>query len=237
MIIFDADAVTYLCSKDDLETSLKATDNLLKSVFKYLQMDAYYMFLSGKPYYRCDIDPGYKAQRKPSATLHFLKEIHNYLIDEYGAKKYSPFEADDLVAFAKKRFSYSTVVSTDKDVLKTIPGPWFNYKSFSRGFTTESEALKFLYVQCLMGDSADNIKGVPGIGEVKATKLIQPLATEEEMIATCIETYKSKYEDEQVAISEFQKNFQLVKLLSEDFDYIKYGGFIPDIGDPLIYTL
>lgn len=237
MLIIDGDAITYICSKDTLDNSIEASEKLLKSVFNYLSANEYYMFLSNKPYFRNNIDPNYKAHRKPIASLIYLKEIKKHLIDNYNAQVHPPFEADDLVAYTKKIYPQSIILSTDKDVLKTIPGSWFNYKAFQRGFTTEHDALKFLYIQCLMGDAADNVKGVPGIGAVKASKIIEPLATEGQMINACFNTYHNYYKDEIQAFLEFQKNLRLVKMLSEDSDYIKYGGYVPDIGHPSIYRL
>lgn len=237
MFLIDGDAITYICSKDTIENSMDATDKLLKNVFNMLTVKEYFMFLSNKPYFRNDIDPAYKAHRKPSMTLIFLKEVKQYLIDNYNAVAYPPFEADDLVAYAKKIYPQSIILSTDKDVLKTIPGSWFNYKTFQRGFTGEHQALQFLYIQCLMGDAADNVKGVPGVGVVKASKIIEPLATETEMIEACIKVYVEYYKDEDTAKIEFQKNLQLVTMLSEDSDYIKYGGYVPDIGNPSVYRL
>jgi 5'-3' exonuclease len=39
----------------------------------------------------------------------------------------------------------------------------------------------------LMGDRADNIVGIKGIGEVKATKMLAKAQTESEMLAVCLE--------------------------------------------------
>lgn len=236
VLIIDGDAISYICSKETLEDSLMRVDNILKSMFNYLKCNEYFMFLSFKPYFRNVIDPQYKAHRKPILSLIFLKEIKEYLIFKYNAQYHIPFEADDLVAYTKRLYPHSIVCSTDKDVLSTISGEWFNYKQFKRGYTTDEYALKFKYIQVLMGDVADNIKGVPRIGISKATKIIEPLTLESEMIEACIAQYNNYYKDDIEALKLFHMNLQLVTLLVEDEDYIKYNKVIPDIGEPLIYN-
>ena len=53
------------------------------------------------------------------------------------------------------------ICSPDKDVLKQCIGMHYNY---GKGVHVPDEALKFLWVQVLMGDSTDNIVGIPGVG-------------------------------------------------------------------------
>lgn len=72
------------------------------------------------------------------------------------------------------------ICSVDKDLLQ-IPGKHYNFvkKEFSE--VSEIEGLRNFYKQMLIGDAADHVFGVKGIGKVRAAKLIDHLETELEM--------------------------------------------------------
>ncbi len=232
LLIIDGDAISYIASKETIEESLACTDSLVLNICNYLKDDSYYMFLSFKPYFRNEIYPEYKAQRITNPTkLKYIKEIKEYLINKYDAKVFPPFEADDIVAYTKKQYPYAIVCSTDKDVLNTIPGSWFNYKKFQRGYTTNEYAINFLYQQTLMGDVADNIPGLKGIGEKKAFKLLEGLTDRDRLIEATLNAFKSHYKDDKVAIKQFELMYSLVKLLDCDEEYMIYGE-VPNIGSP-----
>ena len=52
---------------------------------------------------------------------------------------------------------------------------------------TPEEGLRFFYKQILMGDSADNIKGMHRVGEVTATKMLADFTTEMQLYQCCVE--------------------------------------------------
>ena len=47
--------------------------------------------------------------------------------------------------------------------------------------------MRFFYKQILMGDSADNIKGMPRVGAVRSEKMLAPYSTELEFYRCCVE--------------------------------------------------
>ena len=110
------------------------------------------------------------------------------------------YEADDLLGtLAKKGEQLSlspVIVSGDRDLLQiagedteiiipstkngsTIESRYFAKDVLeSKGVTPE----EFIHVKALMGDSSDNVPGVPSIGEKTATKIIQEYKTVENAI-------------------------------------------------------
>jgi hypothetical protein len=71
---------------------------------------------------------------------------------------FSELEADDLVSYFSYTSDQSTIIcSPDKDVLKQCVGMHYNYGKAEFVHTSPEEALAFLWVQALMGDSTDNI--------------------------------------------------------------------------------
>jgi DNA polymerase-1 len=54
-------------------------------------------------------------------------------------------------------------------------------------YVSAEEGQRFFYKQILMGDKADNIVGIKGVGPVKADKMLAKATTESELYAVCLE--------------------------------------------------
>ena len=150
------------------------------------------------PTFRHRAYEGYKAQRRPmpdelAAQMPVLKDV----LDAMGIRRYeiSGYEADDILgtvsAVCEKQGWSCTVVTGDKDSLqliserttvcnvRTAKGQtdtiFYTPQRFEEeyGFTSE----KMVDLKALMGDSSDNIPGVPGIGEKTAMELIRKYVT------------------------------------------------------------
>jgi len=67
----------------------------------------------------------------------------------------------------------------------------YNFVKKELFYITKEEAVYNFYMQFLVGDNADNIKGVYGVGPKKAAKLLEG-KTELEMYATCVEELGSE---------------------------------------------
>ena len=75
-----------------------------------------------------------------------------------------------------------------------IPGRHYNFVKDE--FITQSnfDAIKHFYMQCLQGDRADNIKGIPGIGPKKAERILAGCTNEEELFRATREAYGNDVE-------------------------------------------
>ena len=139
----------------------------------------------------CDF---YKAQRKPmpdelAVQMPVLKEV----LDAMGIRRYEleGYEADDILGTAaricEEKGWECVIVTGDKDSLQLISGTTTVCNVKSRMGQTETimytpevfraeygfEPEKMVDLKALMGDSSDNIPGVPGIGEKTAMSLIR----------------------------------------------------------------
>ena len=98
------------------------------------------------------------------------------------------YEADDIIGtYSKKIDEEVLVVSSDRDLLQLIfPNVkmkllkmkdyvYYNEKSFYEDYGIKP--IEIIDLKALMGDSSDNIKGVAGIGEKTALKLIKEYHT------------------------------------------------------------
>jgi hypothetical protein len=160
----------------------------------------YELHLTSGKGFRAKIDPMYKGNRaklRYPTGLHLMKEK---AVKELGAIIHSEFESDDIVVAKKMKWPNKYIMSSpDKDVLYSVPGKHFNYyRSVKHNIeptwveVDNETALKFQYVQCLMGDSTDNIKGCPGIGKKRAEKALENLISTCDMWKTIVKLFESK---------------------------------------------
>jgi DNA polymerase I len=146
--------------------------------------------------FRNQIYPAYKANREPApADLKFQFGRCREFCDLAGIPAFSSFEyeADDIIGTLKARCRLAglpaTVVSRDKDfaqLIRTGDVYWdytgnarYRYDEIAGRFGVLPE--RFADFLALMGDSVDNIKGVPGIGEKTAAALMREFASLEEL--------------------------------------------------------
>jgi DNA polymerase-1 len=95
----------------------------------------------------------------------------------YRSYRKPTMEADDIMGILSTHPTLvpgrKVTVSEDKD-LATIPGwLWNPAKDRKPHLISEDYADYFHMYQTLVGDSTDNYKGCPGVGPVKADKLIK----------------------------------------------------------------
>lgn len=150
----------------------------------------------GTPAYRkilCD----YKAQRrgkidddKRQAFYEFAAKAIDMLRQVYVVIGVHGFEADDILAYLSKNLmGDKIIVSADTDYFQLLSDTVLIYNGhdlytsevfFERfGFTPD----KFIIYRAMVGDRSDNIKGVRGVGEATAKKLLQKINTIEELFA------------------------------------------------------
>lgn len=90
------------------------------------------------------------------------------------------------------------ILTIDKD-LDMIPGWHYNWVKDSKYNVDASNATYNFYHQILVGDKGtDNIPGCPGIGEVKAAKLLHPDMDEDALFETVKTTYEAQYKKKEL---------------------------------------
>jgi 5'-3' exonuclease len=234
--VIDGDSICYLCSKDTITESLSNVDSLIHSIGQETGSSHYYLFLSEGRYFRHQVNLEYKGKRPSSSPLKYLKTLKKYLVEEYGGVSYKGVEADDMVAHVMyyNTLSYGSKeqyvnCSPDKDVLKTVPGENFNYRNHTRGTTSSEDAIRFMFKQTLMGDSTDNITGIPGIGEKKADNILEGATTPDDLKFRALKAYQDHFGTLGVGVFEFQKNFRQVYLLRSNSDFLNEVGYVPEL--------
>ena len=158
-------------------------------------------FDAGKKTLRHEWMQDYKAGRAPMpdefrVQIAYIKEY----LDIVRVKRYEQdlYEADDIIGTMSKRAEdlgyHVDIYSGDKDLLQLVSPNvtvHLNKKGMTEteDYTPESfkerykiDYTQFIDLKGLMGDKSDNLPGVPGIGEVKAVKLLTTYGSIEGLI-------------------------------------------------------
>lgn len=157
-------------------------DNMIDRLAKRLKADHMVFLLScpSADNWRLKVEPTYKANRKDSVRPMLLQHLKEYLRLNYGAVHLAFLEADDalgVLATQPDTGSRRIVVGRDKD-FKTIPGEHYQLgddddaKAPIIRTITPLEAQLAHYVQAISGDAVDGYPGCPGIGKVRAERIV-----------------------------------------------------------------
>ena len=223
--LIDADSLLYYeMGKDTLEEAIDGLNQRVNHILEQCNTTKYAGFLTQGKCFRYSVDSEYKAKRSKSNRSILFPSLKEYAIQKWGFEYISDLEADDLVSYFSYVADIPTIIcSPDKDVLKQCVGMHYNYGKAEFVHTSPEEALKFLWVQTLMGDSTDNIKGIPGVGIKTAENWLKDRTKDFESFA--VKKYVEHYGMVK-GIQEFYKNFKLVYLLKTDEDvYDILGAF------------
>ncbi len=200
--------------------------------------------------FRNEIDSNYKANRQaPPPELTMQLPIAIEWIDKMGYKTLGMqgYEADDMIASvtkkAKEKGFKVRVVSHDKDLYQLIDDSNVVVVDAIKRKSMDEEACfekygvtpkQFIDYQSILGDSADNVPGVKGIGKVGAQKLLSEYgdldniynnlqsikgANQKKLIASKDEAYMSK---------------QLVTLKDDLFDEFDFEEYKMDVENPFL---
>lgn len=168
---------TYFISRRPLQGGIESAlgnckDLIIKSIINRLGYDDIQIYLTGDGNFRETLATYKKykgnrdGQRRP---LHY-DAIKKYLVDQWGAIYTQGEEADD--SLGQSQTSETILCSIDKD-LRQIQGLHYDFVKDVR-FEVDHASANFLFFkQCLMGDSTDNIIGLPNVGDKTAEKILR----------------------------------------------------------------
>src|SRR5665213_1703279 len=157
--------------------------------------------------FRTDLYPEYKAHRpdlpedlRPQFPL--IRDAVRAF--EIPCLEQAGFEADDLIAtyarLACEAKATTTIVSSDKDLMQLVGNGVTMYDTMKDKRIGAAEVMekfgvgpdKVIEVQALIGDSSDNVPGVPGIGVKTAAQLIGEYGDLESLLARASEIKQDK---------------------------------------------
>jgi len=242
----------HLKTKDGFPTGLlTGFTNFISSLQKDHDSDYIVFALDSKgDTFRNEIDPNYKANRQsPPPELTMQLPVAIEWINKMGYKTLGKdgFEADDMIAtvvkFAKEKGYIVRVVSHDKDLYQLIDDDKVVLvDAIQKKKINEDECYKkygvtpkqFIDYQSILGDSADNVPGVKGIGKVGAQKLLAEYGTLENIYANID---KIKGATQKKLIESKERAFmskKLVTLRDDAFENFDFEAYKMDIENPFL---
>jgi 5'-3' exonuclease len=185
--------------------------------------DEFLMGVKGQGNYRDILYPEYKNNRQydpDSIGVKFVPTIRKLAVHEGLAIESTGREVDDLLRIwaiqAMEAGDDYAVLTIDKD-LKCIPGKYYHLKTNTIEVITPEAAMRHYFEQMLKGDSTDGIPGVPGLGPVKATKILAPFSSECEFQEQIVDQYMRAYGDDWYCY--FLSNAKMIHLQQHENDY------------------
>ena len=193
----------------------------------------------GGSFYRKEIFPEYKANRKEKYADQteqeakefemFMAEFSNTLTllkEKYPVFQFKGVEADDIAAYIVKEFDYDDcwLISSDKDWDLLISDKVSRFSTVTRKETTvhnwdehyDFEIPDYITFKCLTGDKGDNVPGIPGIGPKRAVQLMQQYGDVFDIYGACPIDGKYKY------IQNLNENAEQLLMNVELMDLLTY---------------
>lgn len=155
-----------------------------------------YLYDSGNYRYDLATIKPYKGNRVDVRRPKYMEEMKQYMVDVWDAKLVRGMESDDAIAIDhySDTEKYSVIIAQDKDLIQGVPGWVFNPIKDELKYNSLSQANMFHFYQMLVGDTADNIPGIKGIGDKRASALIQANDNNLDKVRTVVqELYKKEY--------------------------------------------
>jgi DNA polymerase I len=192
----------------------------------------------GRPAYRYDVYPDYKANRQTtpsefSTQMPLIREVLAAL--RIPVVEVPGYEADDVIATLVEQATGeglpAMVVTGDRDMLQLVDdGRHVRVMLTSRGITDtriydEGAVLdrygvpptRYVDLAALRGDPSDNLPGVPGVGDKTATKLVVTYGSAEEAVAHA-EEQRGKLRDNLIAHADDVRRDKQLATLRRDVE-------------------
>lgn len=211
-LLIDADVLVYQvafgCKGYDLDEVCKVMDGYIYKIVDKFNVPYTLIISNTDKTFRHDVavTAPYKGTRKAEKP-EWYNELREFLLTRWNAEMSpSGLEADDLIGILAN--SKSIIATIDKD-LKMIPAKW-HYNFTKDTVVKVKRNLYYFWWQMLVGDRADNIIGLTGIGEKKATALLKGVKLKD-MKAVVMKEYLREFADK--AEARFHENAQLLFIL------------------------
>lgn len=160
----------------DISLAEKYIDDNIDRLCNTLNTKQFELVVGDVKYFRKILFPQYKANRKPKPEIY--QYVFNLIRDKYGFASLPYLEGDDTcrIIFEDKNYKpeyQKVIVSIDKDFY-SVPCNFFRDLNNNDIIEKvgENDAEQHLYYQVLVGDAADNYKGIPNFGDKKYQELI-----------------------------------------------------------------
>lgn len=195
--LLDGDIIAYQCAQkvehpvkwdDDLWTlhafesdAIASFDERVRDLVHASKCDDFIIAFTDGVNWRKSILPDYKANRADKRKPMLLGVLREYAEEKYKCYTRPTLEADDVLGILLTHKTLikgeKVLVSIDKD-FKTIVGNHYNWTRDEHFTIGANDAIYWHMYQTLCGDTTDNYKGCPSIGDKTARKLLDQVMEE-----------------------------------------------------------
>ena len=179
--------VACTTENDNEAIAVYRVNEMIENTLAEVEASEYKLFFTSPDNFRKHIYPEYKANRTATKPKH-LQFLRDYLVESWQGQVAERMEADDYLGINQHRSSI--ICSIDKDLLQ-VPGKHYNFVKKEFYEVDEETGFRNFYTQLLTGDTSDNIKGIAGIGPVKAKRALTGYFTEQGMFSVVRDIYKN----------------------------------------------
>jgi DNA polymerase I len=192
----------------------------VRPIVEKFNPDKVYFVLEGIPQFRKQLSEGaYKGNRKSAGDdFHRQKAAIINIVGElfpFETVRHPELECDDTVATLAVQHASNgddvTIISSDSDFIQLLNIERYDIKLYNpiRKIYIDQPDYDYVTWKALRGDATDNIRGIPGVGDKTATKLVlDPL----KMKALLENKEKRKI---------FERNINLIRLVDFSNDMSK----------------
>ena len=218
--------------------------NFFRSLRPLIEMhdpDKVYFVLEGNPKFRKELASGtYKSNRKSQGqSFHRQKAAIIDIVKTcmpFAVVRHPDLECDDTIATLSVKHAKANdecvIVSSDSDFIQllNLELPISIYHPIRKKFI-EAPDYDYVVWKALRGDATDNIKGIPGVGDKTAHKLIRNAAKLNDLLAikenrdifernvNLIRLVDFSNDMSTIEMSVGSKNFSQLKQIFNDFSF------------------
>jgi DNA polymerase-1 len=197
----------------DLAPARAGMEDFIFTMKEKFETDDIVLAFTGEGSWRIDLWPDYKAhrrelgKRKPICYYPLIQ----YLKDTYPFIQFPRLEGDDVLGWLATNPDYTQdkepiIISGDKDML-TIPAAYYNARKDEMRPKVDTSVGNYHHmIQTLVGDAADGYPGCPGIGKVRAPRLLEKT---EDMWGAVVAAYRKAGLSEEDALLQARLAFIL----------------------------
>ena len=182
--------------------------NMIRQYQNATDTKPFILCFSDRVNFRKEVWPDYKAGRTSEKPV-LLGDIREWMIESFPSTIIPRLEADDVMSIlSTSNPGQYTIVTMDKD-LKGTPGKMLHVKRNGEHLhldITPEEAQLWHYTQVMMGDGADGVPGLRGVGEKTAKKIFT-------LEGATWQTIVKAYEKQGRTAEEALRNARMLKML------------------------
>jgi len=236
VILIDSDSLLYK-NIEDYDAYTDRIDEILSEAISKSNADFYKVFIEhpNNTTFRKIINKTYKSNRKGKPLPFNYNEIKQYIIETYNPYVAVGAESDDYIVstlnYINKEYPLTNVIvcANDKDYL-TYPLDYMDlyYGRYLETKSVNNKEAKFnFYLQMLMGDGADGVKCLSGVGIKTASNMIRKCKTDLDYMKVIWAEYRSRHKSKWLAKKAIQQNYLMLKLRDDlkpckNFDKVEF---------------